>query len=91
MEKCTFCIQRINKAKIDSTESGLPIVDGELQTACVQACTAGALVFGDLNDPDSAVARLSRSPRGSKLLGDLGTEPSVTYLQRGGWFEPDVR
>jgi molybdopterin-containing oxidoreductase family iron-sulfur binding subunit len=90
MEKCTFCIQRINNAKIDSMGSGLPIVDGELQTACVQACTANALVFGDLNDPESAVSRLSRSPRGSRLLEDLGTEPSVTYLQRGDWFEPDA-
>ena len=83
MEKCTFCIQRINHAKIEAKAEGLEAIeDGTLQTACVQSCTANALVFGDLNDSESQVSRLSHSPRGSKLLGDLGTEPSVTYLQR---------
>jgi Fe-S-cluster-containing dehydrogenase component len=83
MEKCTFCVQRINQAKIDADADGLEAIeDGTLQTACTQSCTANALVFGDLNDPESEVSRLSRSPRGSKLLEDLGTQPSVTYLQR---------
>ena len=83
MEKCTFCIQRINHAKIDAKAEGLEAIeDGTLQTACVQTCTANALVFGDLNDPESQVSLLSRSPRGSKLLEDLGTKPSVTYLEK---------
>ena len=82
MEKCTFCIQRINEAKIDAGAMGTRIEDGALQPACAKSCTANALVFGDLNDPESAVSRLSRSPRGEKLLSDLGTAPSVTYLGR---------
>lgn len=89
MEKCTFCIQRINAAGIEAranTEDGT-IEDGTLQPACAQSCTANALVFGDLDDPRSRVSRLSRSPRGSKLLEEMGTEPSVTYLQKEDWYE----
>jgi molybdopterin-containing oxidoreductase family iron-sulfur binding subunit len=82
MEKCTFCVQRIKAAEIDAEANKRQLKDGDLTTACAQACPAKALVFGDLNDPESEVARLSRSPRGSKLLEDLGTLPKVTYLQR---------
>jgi molybdopterin-containing oxidoreductase family iron-sulfur binding subunit len=86
MEKCTFCIQRINAAKIEArAENGGVIEDGTLQPACAQSCSANALVFGDLDDPDSTVSRLSRSSRGQKLLEELGTEPSVTYLEREDW------
>ena len=59
--------------------------DGEFTTACAQSCASKALVFGDLNDPNSEVARLSDSNRGTKLLGELGTKPNVTYLERGTW------
>ena len=94
MEKCTFCIQRINTGKIEAKAAGEPLKDGDIKPACVQSCTANALVFGDLNDPDSHVSQLSRSPRGSKLLEELGTKPKVTYLQRESWderseYEPD--
>ena len=83
MEKCTFCVQRINQAKVDANAEGLEVIeDGTLQSACVQSCPTNALVFGDLNDPESAVSRLARSRRGTKLLEDLGTQPSVTYLSR---------
>jgi molybdopterin-containing oxidoreductase family iron-sulfur binding subunit len=82
MEKCTFCVQRINAAEIQAKADGNEIQDGNLKPACVQACAATALVFGDLNDPESAVSRLSRSPRGSQLLGELGTQPKITYLAR---------
>jgi molybdopterin-containing oxidoreductase family iron-sulfur binding subunit len=58
------------------------VKDGDITTACAQACPSKAIVFGDLNDPESRVARLSRSPRGSKLLEDVGTLPKVTYLER---------
>src|SRR5205814_4889227 len=82
MEKCTFCVQRIAAAKIAATADKRPLKDGEIKPACAQACPPNAIVFGDLNDPDSEVSRLSHSPRGSKLLDDLGTLPKVTYLER---------
>ena len=61
-----------------------------LQPACAQACPTTAIVFGDLNNPESRVARLMHSPRGSKLLEDLGAEPKVTYLEKQPWHEPDA-
>jgi len=82
MEKCTFCVQRISAAETQARADDKPIADGALKPACVQSCPATAMVFGDLNDPESAVSRLSRSPRGSKLLGDLGTLPKITYLEQ---------
>jgi molybdopterin-containing oxidoreductase family iron-sulfur binding subunit len=82
MEKCTFCVQRINGAKTQARAEQRELRDGEISPACVQSCTANALVFGDLSDPESQVSRLSRSGRGHKLLEDLGTKPAVTYLER---------
>jgi molybdopterin-containing oxidoreductase family iron-sulfur binding subunit len=82
MEKCTFCVQRINAASIQAKADQRPLKDGDVKPACVQSCPATALVFGDLNDPESEVSRLSRSPRGHKLLEDVGTRPNVTYLSR---------
>ncbi len=82
MEKCTFCIQRINEGKIQAESEKREVKDGEINPACAQACPTTAIVFGDLNDPESAVSRLSRSPRGTKLLEDLGTKPKITYLLR---------
>jgi molybdopterin-containing oxidoreductase family iron-sulfur binding subunit len=82
VEKCTFCVQRINAGKDQAAAENRPLKDGEIQPACVQSCPTSALVFGDLNDPESQVSRLSRSSRGSKLLKDVGTLPKVTYLAR---------
>jgi molybdopterin-containing oxidoreductase family iron-sulfur binding subunit len=82
MEKCTFCVQRINAASIEAKAEKRELKDGDVKPACVQSCSVKAMVFGDLNDPESEVSRLSRSPRGTKLLGDLGTLPKVTYLER---------
>src|SRR5262249_37619494 len=82
MEKCTFCVQRISAAEIQAKADKREVKDGEIQPACVQSCSAKALVFGDLNDPESDVSRLSKSARGSKLLEDLGTQPKVTYLAK---------
>jgi molybdopterin-containing oxidoreductase family iron-sulfur binding subunit len=82
MEKCTFCLQRIKAAQLQARTDGRALGDGEIKPACVQACPSTALVFGDLNDPDSAVSRLSRAGRGTRLLEHLGTEPKVVYLQR---------
>ncbi len=85
MEKCTFCVQRIKSAEIRAKEEKRELKDGEPAPACVQTCPPRALVFGDLNDPESEVSRLARSHRGVKLLGELGTQPKVTYLQRNEW------
>ena len=82
MEKCTFCVQRIHGAEIDAAAANRDLKDGEIKTACEQACTAKAIVFGDLNDHESNVARLSRAARGGTLLEELGTLPKVTYLSR---------
>jgi molybdopterin-containing oxidoreductase family iron-sulfur binding subunit len=90
MEKCTFCVQRIKAAKTAAKAENRTVADGTLQPACAQACPTSAIVFGDLNDPNSRVARLARSPRGTKLLEDLGAEPKITYLQKQPWHEPDT-
>jgi molybdopterin-containing oxidoreductase family iron-sulfur binding subunit len=83
-------VQRIKAARTAAKAESEPLGDGAIQPACAQACPAGALIFGDLNDPESRVARLAESPRGQKLLEDLGAEPKVTYLQRQPWHEPDT-
>jgi molybdopterin-containing oxidoreductase family iron-sulfur binding subunit len=80
MEKCTFCIQRIQDAKQQAKVGGRPIRDGEIQPACVAACPAGAMVFGDLNDAQSRVSRLSKMSRSYRMLEELGIKASVTYL-----------
>jgi molybdopterin-containing oxidoreductase family iron-sulfur binding subunit len=75
-------VQRISAASIDAKAEKRELKDGDIKPACVQSCSARAMVFGDLNDPESEVSRLSRSPRGGKLLEDVGTLPKVTYLAR---------
>jgi molybdopterin-containing oxidoreductase family iron-sulfur binding subunit len=80
MEKCTFCVQRIQEAKREAEGQGWPLRDGDIQTACQQSCPAGAIVFGDLNDPKSRVARQVRDPRRYRVLEDLNVRPAVSYL-----------
>ncbi|HTP35429.1 MAG TPA: 4Fe-4S dicluster domain-containing protein [Candidatus Acidoferrales bacterium] len=82
MEKCTFCIQRIKRAKEDAAQEKRPLADGEVQPACVQSCPAEAMVFGDLDDPQSKVSRLAANGRATRLLEELGTKPKVFYLER---------
>jgi molybdopterin-containing oxidoreductase family iron-sulfur binding subunit len=83
MEKCTFCTQRIQAAEIQAKAEKRELKDGEFAPACVESCAPKAMVFGDLNDPDSEVSRLGKSRRATKLLEDLGTKPAVSYLERG--------
>jgi Fe-S-cluster-containing dehydrogenase component len=82
MEKCTFCVQRIKRARLEAAEEDRPLRDGDVQPACAQACPAEAIVFGNRNDPESKVSRLAGSARAQRLLEDLGTEPKVFYLSR---------
>jgi MoCo/4Fe-4S cofactor protein with predicted Tat translocation signal len=82
MEKCTFCIQRIREAKYVAKERGTPLRDGEVQTACQQTCPTDAIIFGDVNDPNSLVHRLRQDPRGYLVLGELNTRPAITYYTK---------
>jgi molybdopterin-containing oxidoreductase family iron-sulfur binding subunit len=82
MEKCTFCVQRIQNTKIKAKNSRRGIKDGEVQTACQQACPTEAIVFGDLNDKESAVVKTSSVERAYALLGELNNRPRVAYLAR---------
>ena len=80
MEKCTFCVQRIQEAKIEAKRRGEPMRDGEIQTACQQTCPAQAIVFGDLNDPKSRVAQLAASRRAYRVLDKENFKAAVSYL-----------
>jgi molybdopterin-containing oxidoreductase family iron-sulfur binding subunit len=80
MEKCTYCVQRISAGRIEAEEEDRLIRDGEVLTACQQACPAGAIIFGDINDPKSRATGLKANPRDYGVLADLNTRPRTTYL-----------
>jgi Fe-S-cluster-containing dehydrogenase component len=82
MEKCTFCVQRIAQARIGAESENRRIRDGEAETACMQACPTGSIVFGDLNDGASRVARLRKVPWNFAVLGELNTRPRIRYLAK---------
>jgi Fe-S-cluster-containing dehydrogenase component len=82
MEKCTYCIQRINAARSTAEIEGRPIRDGEVVTACQAACPTRAIVFGNVNDPDSQVSKFKADPRDYGMLTELNTRPRTTYIAR---------
>lgn len=82
MEKCTFCVQRIQATKLEAKRNNRRPLDGEVQTACQQSCPSNAIVFGDLNDPDSAVSKLFLNERAYGVIEELNVLPSVNYLTK---------
>lgn len=82
MEKCSFCVQRIQEGKARAKAEGRPVRDGDLRTACEQSCPAGAIVFGNVNDPESRASKLSSDPRRYRVLEELNVGPAVGYLTK---------
>jgi molybdopterin-containing oxidoreductase family iron-sulfur binding subunit len=82
MEKCSLCVQRVQLAKNQALQERRPMADGDVQTACQQSCPTGAIVFGDLKDPESRVSKLLEGRRAYRVLEELGTRPNVGYLKK---------
>ena len=80
MEKCSFCVQRVNNAKFDAKNKGQKVADGTFQSACQQSCPAQAIYFGNANDPNSKIAQMKKSTRAFGVLEEINTRPGVTYM-----------
>jgi molybdopterin-containing oxidoreductase family iron-sulfur binding subunit len=80
VEKCTFCVHRLQKAKEQAAVENRELEVGDYIPACMESCPTQAISFGDLDDPDSQVSMLAKNPRAFRMLEDLGTEPKVYYL-----------
>jgi molybdopterin-containing oxidoreductase family iron-sulfur binding subunit len=91
MEKCTYCVQRIQNAKIQSELEGRKVQDGEIVTACQAVCPTDVIVFGDINDPKSRVNRLKADQRNYSLLEELNTKPRTTYLAHLKNPNPEIK
>jgi molybdopterin-containing oxidoreductase family iron-sulfur binding subunit len=95
MEKCTYCVQRISERRIDAEREDRKINDSnhedELKTACQQSCPAGAIIFGNINDPNSKVSKLKAQSRNYSLLGELNTRPRTTYLAEVSNPNPELK
>ncbi len=81
MEKCSFCVQRIQEARFVATSQGRQVADGDIQTACQQSCPAQAIVFGDLKDPESRISKMRQDPRHYLVFEELNLRPSVGYMR----------
>jgi molybdopterin-containing oxidoreductase family iron-sulfur binding subunit len=79
MEKCSMCVQRIEHARIEAKRLGVPLADGAIQTACQQSCPSQAIIFGDMNDPESRVSQAKLNPRRYGVLEEFNFQPSVSY------------
>jgi molybdopterin-containing oxidoreductase family iron-sulfur binding subunit len=91
MEKCTYCVQRINAARIAAEIENRPVGGDEVVTACQAVCPTRAIVFGNLNDPTSSVAKARASPRNYGLLAELNTRPRTTYLAKLHNPNPEIQ
>jgi molybdopterin-containing oxidoreductase family iron-sulfur binding subunit len=91
MEKCSMCVQRVQEGKLNAKKAERTLIDGEIKTACQQACPTNAIIFGDLNDANSAVAKLrAEDERNYFILEEIGTKPTLSYLTKVRNCEPEA-